>query len=784
MPREVWPEESIGGAVRRRAALSLLLLIVLAPPCSAGYACHFWHDADILAAFASSKGSAAWVAASSAALPACAALAGALVAGLVADAAGRQRALCCADALVFVGVSCLALAGGARAAAAARFFIACGLGAASVAAPLYLGETLKRRGAASGSALAAAAFGAVMATASAGREWRVTLGCLAVLCGCSLAACAALLPDTPLWLARSGALRAAEDVLSALRPPRDASEESEQLAAVAAAEEEMARQEAAAAAAAAEAPGAWSRAAAEHVQVRAEAEAGAALAAEAARRAADGAKWAGLASELRRSLSGRPARASPRLHQLAVLSRASLLAALAAAAGAVPCSPATILALLEAAGKPHGSARSLGSLAAALFSSLSLFSGAIAGLAAVERLGRRRTLRLGAAGVALGGLLLAVALLVAGGEVRGDGAPPPDAGCAALRGCGECVAARCAFCAHAPAASDAGFCMASPADACASSAARAARLHLAGCPGQRGALGLARLALCLMSFAAAAGPVPVALTVNSEAHRAANRGAFGGAAVACAAGAAAAVSALLRAAAAASAVAAAGAVFTLAVAVAGGAAWALASPSALPETAGMGTYLQLQAAYGHALAAAAAGEEAPDDSPGAEGEGRLRPSPRLGGPRSRSAPLMLPYAAQEAGAAPTLTQLASAFLADAGGGGFLPRGSADGPIASWWSSVFGPPAAAPAAAADLRSLILPAGGGAGAGAGGASRPLSLADERLLEREAGRLLAVEAPGVQTFPGFQRLMLPGEEAAAPVLSRSVSSVGGGGYGGQRS
>jgi len=123
---------------------------------------------------------------------------------------------------------------------------------------------------------------------------------------------------------------------------------------------------------------------------------------------------------------------------------------------------------------------------------------------------------------------------------------------------------------------------------------------------------------------------------------------------------------------------------------------------------------------------------------------------------------MLPSAALEPGASPTLSLLASAFLVDAGTG--TPRAAAAPAAAPGWWPAFRPgaPAAATAGAGGgLRSLILSGGS-------------AWADETQVEREASRLLAVEAPGEQTFPGFQALIVPGAaERDMPRLPRMLSS-----------
>ena len=766
--REVWPQESIGGSLRRKVALSLLLLLVLAVPFFSAYTCHFWHDTfaqthKASSFFSQQTESVAARGAQSAALPPFAALCGALLAGLVADTLGRQKSLVFSSALNFIGMSTMSLMEGWHAAGAARFFTSAALGASALSTPLYLSETLHRRGVGGVAPLAAAALGILFSVVTAGRGWRYTVGLLAIVSGTFLAASAVLLPDTPLWLARCGALRAAEDVLSALRPPRDASEESEQLAAFAAAEEA----DAAAAAAAAESP--WG-AAAGHDQGAAEAEAGAALEEEAERWDREG---RGLG--LMRSLSGMDMAVAlpPRLHlthsaRLGLLSCA--LSGLAGAAAAVVASPWTLQLLQEVEGKPHGAG--VEASTDALASALPLLLGSLAGCVAVERWGRRRTLARGAFLAVLGAVLLAIALLIAISRRNENSGQPSALGpCEAQDSCGACLGNTETLCAWCEQENDELWpaCRPAASNLTSACAAVSGALHSIGCPASGGGeLGLSRFSLGLLAFGAAAGPVAVALSSNTEMHLAGRRGLAGGAAVGAASISAALTSAAMRCAvqrshgvgggAQGGPVAAAAA---LAVVIGVGARLLLRSPGAFPDTRKCGTYLELQVAWGHKPASEGAeadgsmhgGDSSGPESGDWEGGGRLVRAAAAGTrtPLRRNSVVERLPGSVEPEASPALSLLASAFLADSSGGGAgrmaprLSRGeSGTATTAAWWTVGGGQR------------------GGRGERAGGGGGGGFEADSHL-DKEAGRLLAVEAPGPQLYPGFQRLVMPKEGGA---------------------
>jgi sugar porter (SP) family MFS transporter len=138
------------------------------------------------------------------------ALAGALVAGILADRVGRKRTLLLAGLLFTVGASIQAFAPDTGVLVVGRFVIGVGVGVASVAGPLYAAEMApkQKRGRFVSSYQLAITIGILVADIvdaafSASGEWRWMLG-LAIVPGLLLTMVVAIMPDTPRWLMKMG----------------------------------------------------------------------------------------------------------------------------------------------------------------------------------------------------------------------------------------------------------------------------------------------------------------------------------------------------------------------------------------------------------------------------------------------------------------------------------------------------------------------------------------------------------------------------------------------------
>ncbi len=138
------------------------------------------------------------------------ALAGALVAGILADRIGRKRTLLLAGLLFTVGASIQAFAPDTPVLVVGRFVIGAGVGVASVAGPLYAAEMAPKqtRGRFVSSYQLAITIGILVADIvdaafSASGEWRWMLG-LAIVPGLLLTMVVAIMPDTPRWLMKMG----------------------------------------------------------------------------------------------------------------------------------------------------------------------------------------------------------------------------------------------------------------------------------------------------------------------------------------------------------------------------------------------------------------------------------------------------------------------------------------------------------------------------------------------------------------------------------------------------
>jgi sugar porter (SP) family MFS transporter len=138
------------------------------------------------------------------------ALAGALIAGGIADRLGRQRTMVIGGVLFAIGALGEALAPGASLMVISRFVVGFGVGVASVAGPLYAAEMApsSTRGRYVSSYQLAITIGILLADVadallSSGGFWRWMLG-LSIVPGVLLVLVALAMPDTPRWYLRVG----------------------------------------------------------------------------------------------------------------------------------------------------------------------------------------------------------------------------------------------------------------------------------------------------------------------------------------------------------------------------------------------------------------------------------------------------------------------------------------------------------------------------------------------------------------------------------------------------
>lgn len=143
---------------------------------------------------------------------------GALTGGAIADLLGRRRTLIIAGVIFVIGSIWCALAGGIGSLAAARTLLGVAVGAVSIVTPMYIAEIVPAavRGKLVSLNTLMIVVGQLLAylvnslLASTG-SWRLMLGAAAIP-GVMLAVGMALLPETPLWLARNSRIDAARNV--------------------------------------------------------------------------------------------------------------------------------------------------------------------------------------------------------------------------------------------------------------------------------------------------------------------------------------------------------------------------------------------------------------------------------------------------------------------------------------------------------------------------------------------------------------------------------------------
>lgn len=156
------------------------------------------------------------------------ALAGALVAGTLADELGRRRTIILAAVLFAGGAVIEAAAPGSWVLLVGRLVVGFGVGVASVAAPLYASEMAppRLRGAFVSMyqlAITLGIFVAYLGTqelAAADFSWRLMLG-LSIVPGILLAVAMFPLPDSPVWYMKEGRRKEAAKTVHDMRPHAD-----------------------------------------------------------------------------------------------------------------------------------------------------------------------------------------------------------------------------------------------------------------------------------------------------------------------------------------------------------------------------------------------------------------------------------------------------------------------------------------------------------------------------------------------------------------------------------
>lgn len=159
------------------------------------------------------------------------ALAGALVAGTLADELGRRRTVMLAAGLFAAGAVVEAAAPGAWVLLVGRLVVGFGVGVASVAAPLYAAEMAppRLRGTFVSMYQLAITFGIFIAfigtqELAANHSWRLLLG-LSIVPGILLLAAMFPLPDSAVWYVKVGRRQQAAKTFHEVRPDEDVDEE-------------------------------------------------------------------------------------------------------------------------------------------------------------------------------------------------------------------------------------------------------------------------------------------------------------------------------------------------------------------------------------------------------------------------------------------------------------------------------------------------------------------------------------------------------------------------------
>ncbi len=172
------------------------------------------------------------------------AMAGALVAGAVADRLGRRRTIIAAAVLFVVGALAESLAPATGVLVVGRLVVGFGVGVASVAAPLYAAELAPAR--VRGRMISLYQLAITMGIFVAyfadyllieGNQWRVMLGVSAIPALLLFVAIAPM-PDSPRWFVKMGRHEEARAALDKVESDRDIDAELEEM-------EELNRQEAA-----------------------------------------------------------------------------------------------------------------------------------------------------------------------------------------------------------------------------------------------------------------------------------------------------------------------------------------------------------------------------------------------------------------------------------------------------------------------------------------------------------------------------------------------------------